>query len=328
MWWTLGGALALIGGVFAWRRRRPAEGVFVPEVAARAPHPMRRATDEDSIEVRVLGSAQGAADVDFNLSDDSPTEENLALDVNLFEGHGLSESTDMERADFGFAETTDLDLELTEAAARETNEPGTDVIPPLRRSAGSILESEVLPEEEDYDMSVNMDATKMPQPDEVTGRDLQAVVLDAGEKTQEEETYTVDQESDYEVLEQDYEDELTATQAFNEEIERAARELQSDRDAIEAAAAKAEQRSSDDTSAMPFASVTELDLAESMSAGNDDVVDDETAISGLDDTGIHEPLTFSLDTQAITAELEQPDDDIDYDAVTANLEIKSGKGAG
>ncbi len=320
VWWTLGGALALIGGIFAWRRRGTGDDNFLPEVAARAPHPMRRATDENSIEVRVIENPEEAAGIDFDLSDDSPTEENLALDADLFEGSGLSEVEPTDRADFGFAETTDLDLEIPEAATREPNEPGTDVIPPLRRDAGSILESEVLPEEHDYDMSVILDATKTPQPEEATERDLKAVLVDAGEKTIEEEAYTLSQEVDYEILEQDYEDEMTATQALNMEIEKAAREIAADMDE-DAVTVESERLSTDDTTALPIANVAELDVTASMLAGNDD------EISDLDDTNVNEALT--LEAGEDTAELEQRRaDDADFDDITEEMEIRTGKSAG
>ncbi len=47
----------------------------------------------------------------------------------------------------------------------------------------SILESEVLPEDDDYDMSVIVDATKMPQHEEVTERDLKAVEVESDDET-------------------------------------------------------------------------------------------------------------------------------------------------
>ena len=50
----------------------------------------------------------------------------------------------------------------------------------------SILESEVLPDDEDeddYDMSVIVDATKMPNPDDVTQKDLEAVPVETSDET-------------------------------------------------------------------------------------------------------------------------------------------------
>ena len=69
-------------------------------------------------------------------------------------------------------------------------------------------------------MSVIMDATKMPQPEDVTEHDLKAVEVDSQDEDQD--GFTVNQESGYILLEQAYEDELTATQAMILEIERAA----------------------------------------------------------------------------------------------------------
>lgn len=337
VWWTLGGALALIVGIFAWRRRKSQDTEHAPLVEAPAPHPLRRITDEDSIEVRVIENVDDAAGIDFDLSDDSPTEENLALDADLFEGRGLSETPESGNADFGFAETTDLDLEITEAAAREPEDPETDIIPPPERtSTGSILESEVLPEDHDYDMSVIMDATKMPEPAEATERDLKAVVVHDSEKSLDAEGYTLSKEVDFEMLEQDYEEEMTATQALNMEIEKAARELASNLEEK----GQSEPGSNEETTALPIASVTELDVTSSMLAGNDDIISD------LDDTTVNEALTIdfsnegdasaditaeltaNIEAQEKTAELEQADDagsEDESEDATAEMEIKSGR---
>jgi len=132
--------------------------------------------------------------VDFDLSDDSPTEENLALDADLIEGTGLEDSDDADvNRDFGFAATMDLDLELTEAAAAEDPAPETDIIPPPERPEEDlIVSSEVLPEDDadDYDISMVVDATKMPDPAEVTERDLRAVPLDDTGQTLINDDYT------------------------------------------------------------------------------------------------------------------------------------------
>jgi hypothetical protein len=89
----------------------------------------------------------------------------------------------------------------------------------------SILDSEVLPEDNDYDMSVIVDATKMPQPEDVTEQDLKAVEVGSNDESLGTDNYTINQEIDYDILEQDYEEELSATRALNVEIERAAAEL-------------------------------------------------------------------------------------------------------
>jgi len=144
-----------------------------------------------------------------------------------------------------------------------------------------------MPDDDDYDMSVIVDATKMPQPEDVTERDLKAVEVATGDETVESENYTISKEVDFDVVEQDYEDELTATQALNEEIARAATEL----------ATRMEDSSDDETSALPLATVTELDITAQMPAQNDD-------ISDLDDTGINEAVT--VNTSADDATVEMP----------------------
>jgi hypothetical protein len=136
-------------------------------------------------------------------------------------------------------------------------------------------------------MSVIIDATKMPQPEDVTERDLKAVEV-AADDTVMAQSYTINKEVDYEVLEQDYEDELTATQALNAEIARAAAELE------EHIQGRAED--ADETTALPRATVTELDVTAQMRAQNDD-------LSDLDDTGVNETLTVQLSTDDNTVEM-------------------------
>jgi hypothetical protein len=165
------------------------------------------------------------AEVDIEIDDDSPTAENPALDADLLKGTGLQEGSDVEIAqDFDFASTTelDLDLELPEEPAEATEVPMTDILPPLHAEDDKILEDEVLPGDDEYDFSVMLDATKMPNPDDVTERDLEAVQVPDNDDTLINDDYTVSNEVDYKVLEQDYEDEMTATQALSEEIMKAA----------------------------------------------------------------------------------------------------------
>jgi hypothetical protein len=169
----------------------------------------------------------------------------------------------------------------------------TDIIPPINIDVQSILESEVLPEDEgvddEYDMSVIVDATKMPMPEDVTQKDLAAVPLETSDDTLITGDYTVSHEIDYKVLEQDYEDEFTATQALNNEIARAAAEL--------AARMDEEFGDQEDTSEISMASVTSLDITAQLPANNDD------DISDLDDTGINEAVTVDMRTDDITVEM-------------------------
>jgi hypothetical protein len=233
------------------------------------------------------------------------TQENLALDADLIIGSGLQEGSEIDVAqDFGFAATTELDLELPdEMSSWPEADAGTDIIPPLNIEAHSILESEVLADDEEedtvnaavtintagieeaeiendeYDMSVIVDATKMPQTEDVTMLDLEAIPVEGGDETLVTGDYTVSSEVDYTVLEQDYEDEFSATQALNNEIARAAEEI---------AASMGNDKD------ISMAGVAALDITAQMPANNDDFINDE------DETSIN---SASSDDGDVTAEL-------------------------
>jgi len=246
--------------------------------------------------------------VDFDLSDDSPTEENLALDADLIEGTGLEDSDDADvNRDFGFAATMDLDLELTEAAAAEDPAPETDIIPPPERPEEDlIVSSEVLPEDDadEYDISMIVDATKMPDPAEVTERDLRAVPLDDTGQTLINDDYTIVDEIGQDILEKDYEDEMSATQLLHAEIEKAASEL-------------AETIGEDDPTKV--AALDEDDPTEVATLDDED--DNSGRIVGAeDDTSIEMQLT-NLSELDLTATLEAQNDDVGDDLdITATIE--------
>jgi hypothetical protein len=284
--WLGGAGLALIIGLLMFGRRGRDEFGSTP--IGPAVTPQRRATDDTTQNIQVT---------EHTIDDDSPTHENLALDADLIIGTGLSAGADVEvNEDFAFATTSVLDLELPDESEVAVEKTQTDIIPPLHieAEANSILESEVLPDEDDYDMSVIVDATKMPHPDEVTERDLRAVVVDDSDETLIDDSYTVSKEVDFDILEQDYEDEMTATQALNAEINKAAAELAERMENIE---------ESDATSALPMASVTELDITAQLPAQNDD--------------------------SAATVNMEVDDSTVEMDAVNKEdddtMEIESGK---
>jgi LysM repeat protein len=278
--WLAGGGVAIIIGMLLFGRRfrdKFGSAPIAPVV------PQRRSTDGDTQKVEAIG------DVDMDIVDTANTAENLALDADLVVGTGLQEGADVDVAqDFGFAATTDLDLELPEEMSSGVDSPETDIIPPLRVDESSILESEVLPED-DYDMSVIVDATKMPHPDDVTERDLEAIQVDTDDDDDDLITgdYTVSQEVDYKILEQDYEDEMTATQALNAEIQKAAEDL----------AVRMDDDADDATSEMPLATVHELDVTAQMPGRTTQEIADD------DDTGINP--TVNLDTEGDTVEMRE-----------------------
>jgi len=276
--WLGGGGVAIIIGLLLFGRRfrdQFGSAPIAPEI------PQRRASDGDTQRIEAIG------DVDVDFAGDSSTFDDVELDADLIVGTGLQDGTEVDIAqDFGFAATTNLDLELPEEMSSGSDSEGTDVIPPLRTDEISILESEVLPED-DYDMSVIMDATKMPHPDDVTERDLEAIQVDSSDETLITGDYTVSQEVDYKIIEQDYEDEMTATQALNAEIQKAAEDL----------AVRMDDDGSDDTTEMPLATVHELDVTAQLPSKNQEEIGDD------DDTGINP--TIDMDAEEETAEMKE-----------------------
>jgi hypothetical protein len=190
--------------------------------------------------------------------------------------------------DFGFAETTELDFEL-----------------PFEELE-SILESEVLPEDDDYDMSVIMDATKMPRPEDVTERDLMAVPVGTDDGTLISDNYTISKEVDFDILEQDYEDEMTATQALNDEIARAAAELVEDLE---------QDADNEEFSELSLAPVTGPDLTAQLPQ-HDDQTAEMTRPVDSDNTAA---VTVNMSADDKTAELRVANDD-----ETVEMDIEGG----
>ena len=164
-----------------------------------------------------------------------------------------------------------------------------------------------------------VDVTRQPVVDtHLTAKDLKAVAIGAADDDDDAEEYTLSREVDYKILEQDYQEEFTTTQALNEEIAQAAMEL---------AESMGRKSGSDDTAEMPMdfddegtAEVTsqlparsETEITAELTAnliGHGDAVNDEQ-ISDLDDTGVNEELT---------AELPHADND-----VTVEMDIEGGR---
>lgn len=276
--WLAGGAAVLLLGLWLFGRRLIDRFAARPAAPARAQPQMADETER--------AEAFDGMEPDYGdgplIADDSPTAENPQLDADLFEGTGLSDSSDVAVAsDFAFAATTGLDIELTEAMAAEPDEPETDIIPPINADESSILKSEVLPEDEDYDISVVLDATKMPDPNDVTERDLEAIELNDDEDALIPGDYTLSQEIDYKIREQEYRDEPTATQALNEEIRKAAKELANDLDELETTL-KA-------NSIDAHATVHDLDFTLQAPANDDDTDLDPTINAAAADDTVEQP---------------------------------------
>jgi len=306
--WLIGGGLAVIVGLLLFGRRIRERFGSTP-IAPVASHPQRRAADRTE-EIEAIADETIEEEM-YDLEDDSPTEENLALDADLVMGTGFDDGSDMEVAeDVGFPSPTQVDIELP-FEPEPVAEFETDIIPPARGGIESILESEVLPDDEDYDMSVIVDATKMPTPEDVTKHDLKAVEVGGDDETLITDNYTISKEVDYDILEQDYEEELSATQALNQEIARAAAELVENVD---------EDDDIDITSEMPLASVTELDVTASLEQPDEDTAETTAKMEQSHDRGETGAATVNMSAEDKTAEMSVAGNDD-----TVEMDVEGGK---
>ena len=282
--WFIGGGLAIFGLLVLFGRR------------------IRERFGSTPVGAVAAGAAvHELAEDDYDIEDDSPTEENLALDADLVLGTGLADGTDMEVAqDFGFAAPTDVDIELPFEPQPVDNT--AEGLPPPRVKADSILESEILPEDDDYEMSLILDATQAPEFDSDNSLTDEYTVNQELSPTDE---YTINEDV-AEILEKDYEEELTATQALNAEIERAAADLSATLD---------EASPDDETSEMPLADISELDVTAEMPTADDETVETET--QELDATAA---VTVNMSADEKTAEMPVANDD-----ETTEMDISGGK---
>ena len=303
LYWLGGTGLALFLGFVAFRSRSRFSG---PQAPADVPviDPATDTSADNTADVQT----QAAPDIDFDIGVQADTQRQLVLDADLSQGTGLREGAEVEVAeDFGFtpeenAASGQLDLDVSDAddiaGATITGErPTTDMLPTHRFVEESILDREILPNDDEYDLSMIVDATKQEFSDgDVTAKDLMAIAVtqEMPELGSEGDEYTLSKEVDYKILEQDYEEELTATQALNPEIVKAATALANDLG-----------ESADDTAKIvrPEDSLAITAVQETEVGGDayDDEDEETEILTDLDDTGINEALVE--DTQEFTAEM-------------------------
>ena len=287
--WFIGGGLAIFGVLVLFGRRIRERFGSTPVGALTTGAAGHELADDEY-------------DDEYDIEDDSPTEENLALDADLVLGTGLADGKDMDIAqDFGFAAPTDVDVELPfEPQPAVTASEG---LPPPRGQEGSILESEILPEDDDFEMSFVLDATKAPQFD-ADGSPTDEITVN--QESSQTDEYTINEDVAA-ILERDYEKELTATQALNREIELAAAELSETLDATSP---------DDETSEMPIADASESDATAEMPKAGDETAETDVQ-QQLDETAA---ITVNMSADDKTAEMAVANDD-----ETAEMDISGGK---
>ena len=284
VWYALGGLV-----LFGRRRTQAGTGDGNAAEVSQSPRYLEETPTVEVVESAIPADRIEGADADYDLEDDSPTEENLIIDADLEHGTGLDAGVDVDVAeDFSFAPTTELDLEFPAEAAQQ-DEAAYDAEDGLEFLGGEEVREADGPaarEDDEYDMSIMVDATRVQDDEEVTERDLQAVVVDDIDD-EPADGYTVSQEVDYSIVEQDYEDELSATQALNQEIERAAAKLAEQMDDDEGAKSTAR-----------MATVTPIDATAQLPRDAD--TDDDTAALTDDETA---EMPYSADEDDATAEM-------------------------
>jgi hypothetical protein len=257
--WLGGAGLAMILGLFIFGRQLREYFGSVPDAVPAVPQ--RRSDDAQA--------RPTIADVDYNFDATTITGHKISLDADLADGTGLQESDEMDVAqDFAFSATeSEIDMEIPELPVEDEELPSTDIMPAQASEDATILDSEVLPtdkseeeDDEDYSVSMNVDATKQILDDNTaTTKDLQAIMVDTTTDIIDDDTseYSLSKSAEYQILEQDYEEELTATQALNKEIEAAARALAVQMD---------EAEGKDKTSEMPAPQPQDPDMTAELTA--------------------------------------------------------------
>ena len=297
--WLGGTGLALILGLLLFGQRFRQRFGSVAIAAPLEPQPNRRKTDPVQ-----AAKAIAVTDVDLEVPDSSSHSSTITLDADLDDGRGLQFGPNIDVAqDSDFSASTDfadeLDLVLPESAAEEIDSSATDVLPPPeRKDEDSILDDETPPTYDDsqYDLSIIVDATQQNVGEtDATTKDLQAVVVEIDNITESEDS-TLCLEVDYKDLEQDYENELTATQALDVEIARAATELVARMDNVATGEITAE-------------------LPKNTAARNDDSSD-------LDSTSNQKGPTVEMPIADIDATVVTP---ADADDLTVDMLIESGR---
>ncbi len=176
--------------------------------------------------------------VDWNLKDDSPTVENPALDLDadLVMGTGLGDATENSQInEIGFPAPTEVDIELPLDTELVAEEEGSDTAASSASGAFEItVESEILKDDDSLDLSVDTDATAMLEAGDEDALDLDSIEVEAIDENLLLNDNTVDPSIAFDILEQDYEDELSATQAINADLARAALNLTAVMDLAEA----------------------------------------------------------------------------------------------
>jgi len=265
--WLAGGVIAIVFGLIMFRRRLDGQAEKGPEGPLATDQPLRRFSDTHSSNTQSIDTNSiEIPEPDYDISDDSPTDEILILDADLAMSTGLSDSTNSEIShDFSFAASTEIDAETPGEPDPAVSKLSVESTP---TDEVSILDSEFWPDDadDDYDMSVIVDATKVPLFDSIEAQDFNAVEVSTEDETITTQTVHTEEHAEHDDIEQQFEDELTASLALNMETEQAAADL------TKSMEIEVFDKADDNTSELPLATVTELDATALLPARDEKVL--------------------------------------------------------
>lgn len=258
--------------------------------------PMRRSTD--------FGNSEDTDSI--NLRDTLAKADPFEVQVNLDDGSGFDATSDVDVAeDYSFASSGEYSRDGIHVQAGGE----TDVIAaPVQENAIEVHEQAAPDEGTGYDMSMIVDVTKQDFGTAAeTAKDLQAIeVTPLTVDPSQSGTMELTSEFDYEVLRQDYEDELTATQALDREVEKAAMELRDrlsefDDDQSQVSMAEDLEGTAEVTAEMPKSREAENETLNELGLDETDISDDLTAV--LPDSKDDSTVEMGADSDAT---VEQP----------------------
>jgi murein DD-endopeptidase MepM/ murein hydrolase activator NlpD len=216
------------------------------------------------------------------------------LDGDLGDGRGFDSSDDIDVAlDYGFTSSGDYGDEISAAVKHAESASAAT-------AARKVSLSPDEPDNTGYDMSMVVDVTKQDFSGSATTRDLQAIQVEPLKSaTKKPPALDLTSEFDHRILEQDYEDEFSATQIQNMQIEEAARELQErlgqiDPDPTEVSMAEDLEGTAEVTAEMPSRALHD-DATEEMPARS--VHDDVTA--EMPARNLHDDVTAEMPSRAL-----------------------------
>ncbi|MBT8086268.1 MAG: LysM peptidoglycan-binding domain-containing protein [Woeseia sp.] len=280
------------------------------------------ARDEDVADLAATQVSAVAVREPMDLSQTISKASAMQVEEILAETASFDTGEDVDVAlDYSFSSSSKLDKDVDFVVDDENNsdtELATRLMPTAKKTSPSA-------EEDDYDMSMVLDVTRQNfRVPEQTASDLDATEIASGKSATASNISPESSTSfDYKILEQDYEDELTATQtltatqALSGAVDDAARELQ--KRAVSDAPADSQIAPELDADSSQMSMATDLDSTAEITADlpkvaltDDSPTDAYQALEGdanlPDETDLTEALAASMEELDLEFDIDDDDD--------------------